>query len=314
MPTALITDSRFLEHDTGPSHPESPQRLVAIKRGLDSDAALLKKLLPIEPREATEDEITACHQRQLFDRIMATAGKAGMQLDADTVVCAESFEVSLLAAGGLITAVDAVVEKKAQNAFALVRPPGHHATQSRPMGFCLFNNVAVAARYAQRQYGIEKILIIDWDVHHGNGTQDIFYREPSVFYFSTHQFPWYPGTGAESETGEGRGRGYTINIPLPGGTPAAAHAQYFREGLEAAIRRLPPELILISAGFDAHRDDPLAELMLEDSHFEQFTRWVMDIADHCCECRVVSSLEGGYNLQTLGETVRRHIAVLTEAS
>lgn len=314
MPTALVTDSRFLEHDTGFPHPESPQRLATIAKALDADPELQKKLVRVEPRSATESDITACHQRQLLDRLAATAGKAPVRIEPDTVVCAESFEVSLLAAGGALAAVDAVVEKKVRNVFVLVRPPGHHATPARSMGFCLFNNVAIAARYAQRRYGIDKILIIDWDVHHGNGTQDIFASDPSVFYLSTHQYPWYPGTGAANEEGEGRGRGYTINVPLPAGTDARKHTEYFREALSAAVKKLPPELILISAGFDAHRDDPLAGLMLEDSHFEEFTRSVMDAADRYCDGRIVSALEGGYNLHTLGETVRRHIAALTEAS
>jgi acetoin utilization deacetylase AcuC-like enzyme len=232
-------------------------------------------------------------------------------VDLDTVLSSDSFEVARLAAGAAITAVDQVFSGEADNAFAFVRPPGHHATANRAMGFCLLNNAAIGARYAQARYGAERVLIIDWDVHHGNGTQDIFYKDGSVFYFSTHQYPYYPGTGASTERGEGEGEGTTLNIPLAAGSSAQSHRQAFTDALKVIERDFPPDLIIISAGFDSRRGDPLGGLMLEDSDFREMTKEVMDIAERFATGRVVSMLEGGYNLETLGETVRTHVTALT---
>jgi acetoin utilization deacetylase AcuC-like enzyme len=215
-----------------------------------------------------------------------------------------------LAAGAALTAVDAVMREEGGHAFALIRPPGHHATSSTAMGFCLFNNAAIGARYAQVKYDVERVLIIDWDVHHGNGTQEIFWEDPSVFYFSTHQYPYYPGTGSSGERGGGKGEGYTLNIPLPMGTSARHHRQAFTDALHEIERKFPPDLIIISAGFDSRRGDPLGGLMLEDSDFYEMTKDVLRLADKHAAGRVVGLLEGGYNLDLLGNSVKSHISAL----
>jgi acetoin utilization deacetylase AcuC-like enzyme len=251
-----------------------------------------------------------CHNTRLIEQIRSLCERGMPSLDLDTAICPESYEVARLAAGAATVAVDQVFNGDSTNAMALVRPPGHHASSNRAMGFCLFNNAAVAARYAQVHYGADRVLIIDWDVHHGNGTQDIFYRDPSVFYFSTHQYPYYPGTGSAGERGIDKGEGTTLNIPLAEGTSASAHREVFADALKAIEKIFPPDLIIISAGFDSRRGDPLGGLMLEDRDFQEMTRQVMDMADRNGSCRVVSVLEGGYNLATLGETVRTHIAAL----
>jgi len=250
-----------------------------------------------------------CHSYRLIDHIKNLCEGGVPFVDLDTAICAQSYDVARLAAGAAIVAVDEVFND-ASNAIALVRPPGHHATSDRAMGFCLFNNVAIAARYAQVHYGADRVLIIDWDVHHGNGTQEIFYRDPSVFYFSTHQYPYYPGTGAAGERGLDKGENATLNIPLSEGTSAEAHREAFANALASIEKRFPPDLIIISAGFDSRRGDPLGGLLLEDKDFEEMTRQVMDMADRNGGGRVISVLEGGYNLDTLGETVRTHVVAL----
>jgi acetoin utilization deacetylase AcuC-like enzyme len=234
----------------------------------------------------------------------------GTHLDTDTPVSADSFDVACLAAGAALAAVDTVMAENGGRAFVLSRPPGHHATPHRPMGFCLFNHVAVAARYAQAVHGVERVLIVDWDVHHGNGTQDIFWGDDSVFFFSTHQYPHYPGTGAREDTGEGKGTGYTLNVPLRGGTAATTQREAFSDALNAIEGKFHPDLIIISAGFDSHRDDPLGGLLLEDSDFAEMTKDVLRIAEKHSAGRVVSVLEGGYNLDLIGGSVRSHLAAL----
>jgi len=250
-----------------------------------------------------------CHSFRLIEQIRSLCERRVPFVDLDTAISAQSFEVSKLAAGAATVAVDEVFND-ATNAIALVRPPGHHATSNRAMGFCLFNNVAIAARYAQVHYGADRVLIIDWDVHHGNGTQEIFYRDPSVFYLSTHQYPYYPGTGSASERGLDKGEGTTLNIPLAEETPARVHRRAFTDALKAIEETFLPDLIIISAGFDSRRGDPLGGLMLEDNDFEEMTKQVMDMAERHAAGRVISVLEGGYNLDTLGETVRAHVAAL----
>jgi acetoin utilization deacetylase AcuC-like enzyme len=236
--------------------------------------------------------------------------RGGTHLDTDTPVSQDSFDVACLAAGAAVTAVDTVMADAGGRAFVLSRPPGHHATPYRPMGFCLFNNAAIAARYAQTIHGIEKVLIVDWDVHHGNGTQDIFWADDSVFFFSMHQSPHYPGTGAREDSGEGKGAGYTLNIPLRAGTSANSHRQAFSDALKEIEHRFHPDLVIVSAGFDSHRDDPLGQLMLEDADFAEMTKDTLRIAERHSNGRVVSILEGGYNLDLLGGSVRSHLSAL----
>jgi acetoin utilization deacetylase AcuC-like enzyme len=310
MTTALIYDPAYLRHETG-HHPENPDRARVIADALEADESLWARLEKVAPEHASDEDIERCHSARLIDHIRGLCQRGAPFIDLDTVISNESFEVGRLAAGAATRGVDLVFGGGASNAFALVRPPGHHATPSRAMGFCLFNNAAIGARYAQKRYGAERVLVIDWDVHHGNGTQDIFYYDPSVFYLSTHQYPYYPGTGSAGERGEGKGEGATLNIPLPAGTPAAAHHEAFTEALKLIERDFPPDLIIISAGFDSRRGDPLGGLMLEDDDFRVMTKQVMEMADRHAGGRVVSILEGGYNLHTLGETVRTHVEALS---
>jgi acetoin utilization deacetylase AcuC-like enzyme len=309
MTTALIYDTICRRHETG-HHPENPARFSVIFEALKKDASLWQQLTKLSPREASDEDIIRCHSERLIEQVRKLCERGIPYIDLDTVISAQSFTVAKLAAGAVIEGVDQVFTGQAQNAFALVRPPGHHATPGRSMGFCLFNNAAVGARYAQAVYGAERVLIIDWDVHHGNGTQDIFYDDPTVFYFSTHQYPYYPGTGSTGERGEGKGEDTTLNIPLREGTSARDHRQAFSAALQAIESAFPPDLIIISAGFDSRRGDPLGGLLLEDSDFREMTKEVMDMAERHGEGRVVSVLEGGYNLDTLGEVVRTHVTAL----
>ena len=256
----------------------------------------------------------ACHTPQHFKRVERAVSQAIGYLDADTIVSMHSLEAALRAAGAACRAVDALMNNEARNAFLPVRPPGHHATAERAMGFCLFNTAAIAARYAQTHYAkeVERVAIIDWDVHHGNGTQGIFYDDPSVFFFSAHQYPWYPGTGTRGETGTGRGRGYTLNVPLRAQTSAVEHRRAFAAALSEMSGKFSPDLIVISAGFDSRRDDPLGQLLLEDEDFAAMTRAVKEWADESCGGRIISCLEGGYNLSTLGRTVGAHVRALSQ--
>ncbi len=309
MSTALIADARFRDHETG-AHPETPLRLDAIRRTLEADSDLWGVLEHRRPRPASEDDIARCHSRALIDDIRAAVEAGVERLDADTAISRDSFEVARLAAGAATTGVDMVLGGDVDNVFAAVRPPGHHAGTQMAMGFCLFNNAAIAARHAQAVHGVERVLIVDWDVHHGNGTQEIFYRDGSVFYFSTHQYSYYPGTGARVETGDGAGAGSILNVPLPARTPAATHRQAFSEALAAIEDRFPPDLVIVSAGFDSRRGDPLGALSLEDGDFAEMTREVMDLADRSAKGRVVSLLEGGYDLDGLGRAVHAHVSAL----
>jgi acetoin utilization deacetylase AcuC-like enzyme len=309
MPINLIYDSAYLKHDTG-VHPENARRLEAILHTLDQDDSLSKKLVRTVPRPAHNEDIVRCHREDLIYEIESLCKRDEAFIDADTRISPESFEVARLAAGAALTAVDTAMREEGGHAFALIRPPGHHATISTAMGFCLFNNAAIGARYAQVKYDVERVLIIDWDVHHGNGTQEIFWEDPSVFYFSTHQYPYYPGTGSSGERGGGKGEGYTLNIPLPMGTSARHHRQAFTDALHEIERKFPPDLIIISAGFDSRRGDPLGGLMLEDSDFYEMTKDVLRLADKHAASRVVGLLEGGYNLDLLGNSVKSHISAL----
>jgi acetoin utilization deacetylase AcuC-like enzyme len=313
MATALLLDRIYKQHLTGPGHPERPERYDAVMAGLEREG-LVRDALRITPRPATEDEIAMCHTRDYIATVKRDIRRGLHELSTgDTAVSPRSLDIALEAAGGVMNAVDAVLDRRAKNAFCAVRPPGHHASAVRGMGFCVFNNIAVAARYAQRKHGIGNILIADWDVHHGNGTQDIFYNDGSVFFFSTHQSPWYPGTGARDETGEGPGRGTTLNCPLPAGSGRTDIVGAFREQLVRAMDDFKPELVLISAGFDSRLGDPLGQFRLTDEDFSDLTRMLMDIADEHADGRMVSVLEGGYSLDGLAAGVSAHATTLTHA-
>jgi acetoin utilization deacetylase AcuC-like enzyme len=311
MQTAIIHHPIYQKHDTGFGHPETPKRYEVIIDALKSDEDLWKNLIEITPEKVSKGIIQAAHSPQHFKYVEHAFEEGVHMLDADTVISMQSFDASLFAAGGACRAVDSVMNSEAKNAFVAVRPPGHHATSEHAMGFCLFNNVAVAARYAQNKYAeIEKVAVIDWDVHHGNGTQGIFFDDPTVFFFSQHQYPWYPGTGSRGETGFGRGRGYTMNNPVKAHTKASEQKRMFEAAIGDISADFKPDLIFISAGFDAHLTDPLGQLRLEDADFIAMTKTVKQWANEVCAGRIVSTLEGGYNLETLGETVKRHVSEL----
>ena len=308
--TAILADPVYKEHQTGRSHPERPERMDAVVHALERDGAI-KDALRIPVRSATEDELALCHTRPYIEIAKHDVASGLRDLSTgDTQISPRSFDVALKAAGGLLNAVDAVVDRKAANAFCAVRPPGHHATPDRGMGFCLFNNVAIAARYAQKKHGIGRVVIVDWDVHHGNGTQDIFYSDGSVFYFSTHQSPWYPGTGAANETGEGKGEGSTLNCPFPAGSGAREILGAFQSKLIPAMRNFKPELVLLSAGFDSRLGDPLGQFTLSDADFADLTTLMLEVAHQYAGGRLVSVLEGGYSLTGLASASAAHVQAL----
>lgn len=303
----LIYSDTYLKHETW-NHPESPDRLRAIMEGLRS-SGLYGQLTAIPPREATEDDLARIHTDSHIGMIRRTAETARAQLDGDTQTSGDSYRAALLAVGGLCEAVDQVHSGKLDSAFAMVRPPGHHAERDRAMGFCLFNNIAIAAEYARVKYKLERVLIVDWDVHHGNGTQHSFYESPNCFYVSTHQYPFYPGTGHYRESGSKEGAGFTLNVPLPGGQGDEEYRAVFDEIIVPAAMEYGPELVMISAGFDAHGDDPLGGMKLTGTGFAYMTRRLMEVADASAGGKVVLALEGGYSMEGLKESTQ---AVLRE--
>ena len=310
MSTGFAADPVCREHDPGPGHPETPARFDAITGALE-DAGLWDALEKIETRPATEAELRLCHSSDYVSLAKHDILEGSPDLTTgDTAVCERSWDAALRAAGSVFNAIDAVFSGRINNAFCLVRPPGHHASAVRGLGFCVFNNLALGARYAQKTKGIGRVLIVDWDVHHGNGTQDIFYEDGTVLVFNTHQWPLYPGTGVETETGAGAGKGTNINCPLPPGSGRKDFLEAFDRVLRPAADAFRPELVLISAGFDSRHGDPLGNLTLTDNDFSTLTKRVMEIADDHAGGRLVSALEGGYNLEGLASSTVAHVRAL----
>ncbi|NPU99042.1 MAG: histone deacetylase [Candidatus Omnitrophica bacterium] len=307
-PLCVVYSDRFKEHDTG-RHPENAHRMDAIinllQKSLPPESVLWK-----EPRHTAGEELAWIHEKSLIQSIKDLAETGGGSVDPDTVVSPASFEIACLSAGAGLAGVDAIFNREARRVFIVSRPPGHHAMPSVAMGFCLFNNIALAARYAQKQYGIERILILDWDIHHGNGTQAVFYEDPTVFFISTHQHPLYPGTGFPHETGKGQGKGFTRNLPFPPYTDPEIILEAVQETLDEVVPRFKPELLLISAGFDGHREDPLGNWRLEEKHYTALTDMARAQANRSCEGRVLSFLEGGYNLTALADSCLAHCQAL----
>ena len=308
--TGFVYHDIYLEHKTTEGHPESPQRLVAIVKRLKANG-LYSRLFQLTPSPVTKELLAMVHTPEYVKRADKKSADGTGYLDSlDVPISAKSYEAALMAAGGILAAIDAVMEEKITNAFCAVRPPGHHALKDQAMGFCIFNNVAVGVRYIQEKYNLPKILIVDWDVHHGNGTQATFYDDPNVLYFSVHQYPFYPGTGSEAEKGSGKGLNYTINVPLPAGSGDDVYLSVFEEKLKPAALAFSPDFVLISAGFDAHENDLLGSMKVTSQGFAQLTHIVKEIAQNCCEGRLVSVLEGGYHLEGLADSVQAHIRVL----
>jgi acetoin utilization deacetylase AcuC-like enzyme len=328
LPTALVYDDAFLEHHVPAGFPEVPARLeLSIKtiEALIEQGSLPRELvLRLAPRPATTDELTAVHRLWYVDRVRhaVEAAQASMEsggeeeerprkLATEVYVSPGSWRAATLAAGAALVALDAIGEGRARNGYVLVRPPGHHASAEQAMGFCIFNNVAVAARYAQQRWGWRRVLIVDYDVHHGNGTQDIFWEDGEVLYFSTHQFPWYPGTGASSERGEGAGLETTVNVPLPAGSGWSVYDPIFRQVLWPVADRFKPDVILLSAGFDAHWQDPLGEMRLSTAAYSDLSLHVRELADEYCDGRLVAVQEGGYNLEAVRQCAATLLFALT---
>lgn len=307
--TAILRSDIFLKHDPGFAHVENPSRLEVIYDGLKSLTGLDDFFFPV-PAPATHADLLRIHSAEHLDRIGATAGKVYDFLDSDTATSANSYAAACLAAGAVIGAARLVMEGAAANAFALLRPPGHHAESGYAKGFCLFNNVAVAAAYALSELGLKRVLVIDWDLHHGNGTQNSFYQTDQVLYFSTHMYPYYPGSGALNELGSGPGEGYNVNVPLSGGMNDLAYATIFNEVLTPIARQYKPEMIMVSAGYDIYYGDPLGTMAVTEAGFAYLTRVVKNLAAELCDGRLLLTLEGGYNLTGLRDGVLASLSEL----
>jgi acetoin utilization deacetylase AcuC-like enzyme len=308
LATGVVRDDLYKQHLAGYSHVEDPQRLEVIYDMLDGDD-MAGKFVSISPRSATHEELAWVHSESHIQRVAATGGRPHSSLDPDTQTTPLSYEAAKLAAGGLFSLIDKIFDGTVDNGFALVRPPGHHAERDRAMGFCLFNNVALGAQYAMNTYGVKRVLIVDWDLHHGNATQNTFYEDPAVLYFSTHQFPYYPGSGSLTEVGQGDGKGLTVNVPLWPGHGDSGFFQIFKQVLCPIVGAFQPEFILISAGFDTYADDPLGGMKVTPKGYAALTRIMMDLARTHCSERLAITLEGGYHLSGLRESVK---AVLKE--
>jgi acetoin utilization deacetylase AcuC-like enzyme len=302
MKAGLVYNPIYLEHDTG-NHVENSQRLVAVISYL-KETGIKEKLTRLPARPALPEELGMIHTTEYISYVKSKAEKGGGWLDPDTVMSPKSYEAALYAAGGFMVAVEAVMKRKVDNAFALVRPPGHHALHDRAMGFCIFNNMAIAAKFALSKFSLNRILIADFDVHHGNGTQDAFYADPKVLYFSTHQYPFYPGTGWMDETGTGEGEGTTVNFPMAAGWGDEEYLRAFNEVLVPVARRFQPQLILVSAGFDAHWADYLAMMRVSVKGFAQVVMMLKELAAELCQGHLVFTLEGGYNLQAVASSIK----------
>ena len=307
MGTGVVFTEELKKHDTGKGHPESGLRVDAVSRALD-DASLSGKLEPLTPRPAERDEILLVHWDRLYEEVIASGNRDKTFLDADTVASRDTAMVAHLAAGAALIGVEAVLDGKVESAFAFSRPPGHHAKPDKAMGFCVFNNVAIAARYAQQRFQLKRILVIDFDVHHGNGTQKAFYTSPEVLYVSTHQSPHYPGTGALDEVGKDKGEGFTLNVPMPPGMGDAEYVSVFSDVVVPVGQEFAPELVLVSAGFDAHRDDPLGGMNVTRDGYAAMTEEILRLARSTCAGRTVFVLEGGYDLGALEKSI---VSVLT---
>lgn len=308
MKVGYVYDPVYLKHDTG-QHVENTRRLEAIISYLEQ-TGLKKQLLLIEPRVATTKEISLVHHKQHIKHVQEVASRGGGWLDPDTVMSSDSYDAALSAAGGLIRATEAVMDGEVGSAFALVRPPGHHATITHAMGFCLFNNIAIAAKYALKRYELERIAIVDFDVHHGNGTQDAFYDDPRVLYISTHESPFYPRTGSVREIGSGAAKGATVNVPLPAGCGDGKYLRIFEQIIVPIVERFNPQLILVSAGYDSHWADQLALMQVSVAGFAEMVKILKVLADKLCSGHLVFTLEGGYHLKALSCSVKATFDVL----
>ncbi len=307
----IVLDRLYAEHDNGMGHPESRERVLAIVDMLRY-TNLFEEVIHIKARNATKEEIMLVHEPRYYETIARTKGKPRVFLDADTSTCALSFDAAVRAVGGILSAIDSILRGEVSRALPIVRPPGHHAEAGRAMGFCLFNNIAVGAAYLTRIEGLKRVLVMDWDLHHGNGTQHIFYDKSEVLYFSVHQYPYYPGTGGLAEIGEGQGKGYNVNVPLSSGMGDNEYIRIFEEILSPVIDQYEPQFILVSAGFDTYFDDPLGGMKVTPQGFSKMTRFLTDAADKHCQSNIVFILEGGYNLDGLWVSIKEVVEELMD--